>query len=318
MHSTAGEDLRHFRHTRADSWRFDPSSMDATPASYNTCRSNGETGLGTEPVVEVSVRNSISIVSAALSAVIGIGAASAADLPRPYTKAPAMAPMVSTWTGCYVGGNIGAGWQRTTTTDVNPSNAGSFSDAGTDTGSGIVGGGQVGCDYQFASNWVVGVQGMFDGADVKGSHFAPFAYAGDNTERFAARTDWFGTLTARIGYAVTPQALLYLKGGVAWVHTNYSDADASGTIFVPYTGVVSSTRIGWTIGGGGEYRLNQNWSLFAEYDYIGLGSKTLGYTYTCGAVCGFNDPYFYSEKQNLQTVLVGLNYRFGGPIVAKY
>src|SRR5476651_2502193 len=105
--------------------------MDAAPASYNNCRSNGETGFGTEPLVEVFVRNSKSIIFAALSAVIGIGAASAADLPRPYTKAPAMAPMVSTWTGCYVGGNVGAGWQRTSATDVDPSNAGAFSDAGT-------------------------------------------------------------------------------------------------------------------------------------------------------------------------------------------
>jgi outer membrane immunogenic protein len=251
----------------------------------------------------------------AISAMAGIGAASAADLPaRTYTKAPPpMVPVVSTWTGCYVGGNIGAGWQRTRATDVDPSNAGAFADAGSDTASGIVGGGQVGCDYQFASNWVVGVQGMVDGADVRGSHFAPFAYASDNTELFSVKSNWFGTLTARIGYAVMPQALLYLKGGVAWVHTNYTDSDSSGSVFVPYVGTASSTRTGWTIGGGGEYRLNQNWSLFAEYNYIDLGSKTLGYTYTCGAVCGFSDPYLYSEKQNLQTVLVGLNFRFGGP-----
>jgi outer membrane immunogenic protein len=275
-------------------------------------------GFGNGPVVEGSVRNSKSIVFAALSVVIGIGAASAADLPRPYTKAPPMVPVVSSWTGCYVGGNIGGGWQRTGATDVDPANAGAFSDAGRDTGNGVVGGGQVGCDYQFASNWVVGVQGMFDGSGVKGSHSAPFAYAGDNTEFFSARTDWFGTLTARIGYAVMPQALLYLKGGVAWVHTNYSDDDSSGTVFVPYAGQVSSTRTGWTIGGGGEYLLSRNWSLFAEYNYIGLGSKTLAYTYSCGAGCGFDDPYFFSEKQNLQTVIVGLNYRFGGPVVARY
>ncbi len=257
------------------------------------------------------------VVSAALSAVIGLGVASAADLPRPYTKAPPPVPVVSTWTGCYVGGNIGYGQQRTRTTDVDHSNTG-FADVGSDTGSGVVGGGQVGCDYQFASNWVVGIQGMFDGADVHGSHFAPFAYAIDNTEAFSNKTNWFGTLTARLGYAVMPQALLYVKGGVAWVHTNYVDADPSGTIFVPYSGQASATRTGWTVGGGGEYLLGQNWSVFAEYNYIGLGSKTTPFTYSCGAGCGFDDPYLYSEKQNLQTVLVGLNYRFGGPIVAKY
>jgi len=264
------------------------------------------------------VRNSLSIVSAALSALIGIGAASAADLPRPYTKAPVVVPAIYTWTGCYVGGNLGGGWQRTTATDVDPSNAGAFSDAGTDRGSGVVGGGQIGCDYQFASNWVVGVQGMVDGADVHGSHIAPFAYAGDNTELISPATDWFGTLTARLGYAVSPQALLYVKGGAAWVHTNYSDADPANPLGPSYSGGASSTRTGWLIGGGGEYLLTQNWSIFAEYNYIGLGTKTLAFTYNCGAVCGFNDPYLYSEKQNLQTLLVGVNYRFGGSVVAKY
>jgi opacity protein-like surface antigen len=61
-----------------------------------------------------------------------------------------------------------------------------------------------------------------------------------------------------------------------------------------------------------------NWSVFAEYSYIGLGSKTRGYTYNCGAGCGFPDPYLYSDKNNFQSVLVGVNYRFGGPVVAKY
>jgi outer membrane immunogenic protein len=264
------------------------------------------------------VRNSLSIFSAALSAVIGITAASAADLPRPYSKAPPMAPVVYTWTGCYVGGNLGYGWQRTSTTDVDPSNAGAFADAGTDRGHSVVGGGQIGCDYQFGSNWVVGVQGMLDGSDVHSSHIASLAYAGDNTELFSTGTNWFGTLTARLGYAVSPQTLLYVKGGAAWVHTNYLDADSSGTLFLPYSGGASSTRTGWTIGGGGEFRLTQNWSIFAEYNYIGLGSKTLAFSYNCGAVCGFNNPYLFSVKQDLQMVLVGLNYRFGGPVVAKY
>src|SRR6266702_6333658 len=95
---------------------------------------------------------------------------------------------------------------------------------------GVVGGGQICCDYQFAPKWVLGIQGMFDDADVNGSHVAPFSYAADNTETFRARTDWFATLTARIGYAVSSQAMLYFKGGVAWAKSRYSDADPSGTV----------------------------------------------------------------------------------------
>ncbi|HEY1979845.1 MAG TPA: outer membrane beta-barrel protein [Xanthobacteraceae bacterium] len=239
--------------------------------------------------------------------------ANAADMPikaRPLPTAP-----VSSWTGCYAGGNIGAGWQRTSTRDAEPLTPPPL-DTGADTGTGVVGGGQIGCDAQVAPNWVVGIQGMFDGADINGSHVAPFAYALDTTERFSAKADWLATLTGRIGYAVLPQALLYIKGGAAWVRDHYSDVDP--TPAVPYVGVANATRTGWTLGGGSEYLLGRNWSVFAEYDYIGLGSDTLPFTYNCGAGCGFNNPYHYSEKQNLQTVLVGLNYRIGGPIVAKY
>jgi outer membrane immunogenic protein len=255
------------------------------------------------------------LLVACIAAAICGTPAFAADMPvkaRSVSAAP-----VSTWTGCYAGGNIGGGWQKTTTRDAEPTTAPPL-DTGADTGTGVVGGGQIGCDYQVTPNWVVGIQGMFDGADLKGSHVAPFAYAGDTTETFSSKTDWLATLTGRIGYAVSPQALLYVKGGAAWVHSHYSDADPSAVPIVPYLGVASATRTGWTLGGGSEYLLGRNWSVFAEYDYIGLGSDTLAFTYNCGAACGFNNPYHYSEKQNLQTVLVGLNYRFGGPVFAKY
>jgi outer membrane immunogenic protein len=227
-----------------------------------------------------------------------------------YNKAPPMVP-VSTWTGCYVGGNVGAGWSRAQTNDDDPTAAGS-ADAGRHTATGIVGGGQIGCDYQFASNWVVGVQGMFDGADVRGSHLAPFAYNGTNTETFSSKVDWFVTATARLGYLVTPQTLLYVKGGGAWVHTKYSDADPSGTVYNPFVGNSSATRTGWTIGGGGEYKFSPNWSVFAEYNYVGLGTNTSPYYYTCTGRCNFlANPFHYANRQDLQTVLVGLNYRFG-------
>lgn len=251
-------------------------------------------------------------------AISAVGA-SAADMAPRYTKAAPMAPVVTTWTGCYVGGNIGYGWQKNTTTDVDPSNAGSFADVGNDTGSGVVGGGQVGCDYQFSGNWVIGVQGLFDGADVAGSHIDPFAYSRDFSEAHSTKADWFGTLTVRLGYAVTPDTLLYVKGGGAWVHEKLVDSDPFATnVFPAYTGQATATRAGWTVGGGGEYKFNMNWSVFAEYNYIGLGDKTSAYSYDCGTACGFPNPYLFSNRNNFQNVLVGLNYRFGGPVVAKY
>jgi outer membrane immunogenic protein len=162
---------------------------------------------------------------------------------------------------------------------------------------------------------------MFDGASVNGNHVASIAYAGDASETFSSRVDWFSTLTARLGYAVMPQTLLYVKGGAAWAHESYKDVDPSGLINPPYAGQAGGTRTGWTIGAGGEYLLSPNWSVFVEYNYVDFGSKVFAFTYNCGAACGFPDPYHYSERQNLQTVLVGLNYRFNwgnGPVVARY
>jgi outer membrane immunogenic protein len=243
----------------------------------------------------------------------------AADLPinAPVFKAPVAAPVYS-WIGCYIGGNVGYGWQGNKPSD--PSFSG---DIGSDTGSGVVGGGQVGCDYQFSgSKWVVGIAGMFDGAGVKGSHSVPFAYAGDSAETMTFNTDWFATLTGRVGYAVVPQALLYFKGGAAWAHTTYSDVDPSGATYAPFSGQANATPSGWTIGGGTEYAFRPNWSVFVEYDYIDLGSRNVALTYNCGAGCGFANPYTFRETQNLQTILVGLNYRFGGigtaPFSARY
>jgi outer membrane immunogenic protein len=220
----------------------------------------------------------------------------------PVYKAPAAA--VYNWTGCYVGGNIGYGWQKSTSTDVDPTGVPPF-DAGTNTGTGIVGGGQIGCDFQVAPNWVLGIQGMFDGADVKGSHIVPFSYAGTNTNTRETRTDFFATLTARIGYIVSPQAMLYFKGGAAWVKSRYSDTDPSGSNFVPFWGQARGTRTGWTIGGGGEYLLRPDWTVFIEYNYVDLGSKTFAFSYTCVGTCDFANPYLYAQKQNLQTILIG-------------
>src|SRR5882757_8487159 len=90
------------------------------------------------------------------SAILSLGSAplaTAADMrvKAPIYKTPAAA--VYNWTGCYVGGNIGYGWQKSTSTDVDPTGVPPF-DACTNTGTGTVGGGQVGCDFQVAPNWV--------------------------------------------------------------------------------------------------------------------------------------------------------------------
>src|SRR6266536_3436233 len=144
--------------------------------------------------------------------------AHAADLrarrPPPPPPPPVVAPVpVFSWTGCYIGANIGGAWAHKDFS-VNGFDDGSHS------ASGIAGGGQIGCDYQFASNWLIGIQGMFDGADLTGDHSF-----GDET--FHTKVRWFGTVTGRLGFLVTPSFLIYGKGGVAFVGDHHSFTEDS-------------------------------------------------------------------------------------------
>ena len=135
----------------------------------------------------------------------------AADLPtKPvYKAAPAPMP-VATWTGCYVGANIGWSEHRAEVFDQVPSPPVSV---GSHSASGFAGGGQAGCDYQ-VGQWVFGIGGLFDGADVRGHHNDQFG------NEWITKTPWFATLTGRIGFSVQPMSLIYFRGGAAWVRAD--------------------------------------------------------------------------------------------------
>ena len=122
--------------------------------------------------VMIRAGRAVSLAFAAI-ATLGASAASAADLAaRPFTKAPApvyQAPI--SWTGCYGGGNVGAGWDRFNAGEVGFAGVPTpFVDYGSNTGSSLIGGGQIGCDYQFASNWLVGIQGKAEFGDIDSSN----------------------------------------------------------------------------------------------------------------------------------------------------
>ena len=137
-----------------------------------------------------------------LAAAIGLAAsqASAADLPR---KAPAYippAPPPITWTGCYIGANIGGIFGRFKA-------EGPFGGEFSEDGSGFAGGGQIGCDYQFAgTGWVIGFRNMFDGTTAHRDRTIQFGSLAGGDIDFHTR--WFDTLTGRLGYAVAPAWLL--------------------------------------------------------------------------------------------------------------
>jgi outer membrane immunogenic protein len=219
-----------------------------------------------------------------------VAGASAADLPRPapapvYTKAP---PAAWTWTGCYGGGNVGGGW-----TDMSFFDPTLGLDHGTANGAGIVGGGQVGCDYQ-AGSFVFGIQGMFDGTGIKGSGQSPTGLIANSST-----IPWLATLTGRIGFTVLPTTLIYAKGGAAWVRDELTETTAATSSASNYT------ASGWTAGGGLEHMFMPHWSVFIEYDYLGFGTRTSAFT---ALPAGPTFPI--NTTQNVQMGLVGVNFRF--------
>jgi outer membrane immunogenic protein len=243
-------------------------------------------------------------------AALAVGSpAIAADLSMP-TKAPIMAPApYFSWSGCYAGAHIGWGWGKAKFADSVASQSSiDFSGFGRTAGvnsSGAIFGGQLGCNYQFSSNWVIGVEGMVAGADINGRDVDPFSFGNLTLQ---TKTDWLASATARLGYT-WGQTLFYVKGGGAWAH-NKSLLEFSG---YSATSSVDHTRSGWTVGAGVEWAFGSNWSTFVEYDHYGFGSKTVNFAFPGGFVTSVD------FKQDIDTVKIGVNYRFGGsPVVAKY
>ena len=215
------------------------------------------------------------------SAAAFVQSASAADLPRKMAPAPVMLP-APTWTGCYIGGNIGAAWGRA---DINAATGGGVSG----TNSGFTGGGQIGCDYQFAgSGFVIGIRDMFNGSSLKSSGVIPAGPLAGATGESSTR--WVNTFTGRIGYSVIPAGLLYFQGGGAWARTDQT-VTAGGV----QIGQFGSTKGGYTVGGGWEYKFAPNWSAFVEYNYMDFGTSS-GVTTTGVAV---------NLKRDMQNLLVG-------------
>jgi len=258
---------------------------------------------------------------AAISAVFGNSAVLAADLARPiYSKAPVIAQAPASWGGCYLGGNLGAGWDSTHTDGLALAGVPFPSpfDYGSSRGSGFIGGGQIGCDYQFASNWVVGLQGKADFGPINSSN--PVAIIPGITADYRLKNT--EDVTARIGYAFGPSVLAYVKGGAAWANLRASsvpNGEQAGEIG-------NILRVGYTVGAGVEWKISHGWSLFGEYNYMDFGTKTspLYSTGLANPAWGFGATGALSDtvamKLRSQQVVVGVNYRFdwGGPLVAKY
>ena len=240
----------------------------------------------------------ISSFIVAASFAVGLSqAATAADLPRKAPPAPPPPP--PSWTGCYVGVNVGAARGRFELDAA----GGDFHRSNT----GFAGGGQLGCDYQFAgSGLVLGFRNMFDGTtNHRDRTFSFVTPTGTGVATTEFRNRWFDALTGRVGYSWGP-GLLYFQGGGVW-----SRIERDITVVVPglvVAGSTSDTKTGWTVGGGAEYRFAPHWSVFLEGNYYDFGSRDrVIFTPAATACVG---GCLFSGKTTAVSVLAGVNYRF--------
>ena len=232
----------------------------------------------------------------ALVALAATVPALAADLgARTYAKAPAYAVPIYNWTGFYIGGHVGGAFSSDNNFNglalTNSSN-GRF-----------LGGLQAGADYQFAPNWVAGIEGQYSwlASNNNGAIF-PNGLVYTNNQR------GLGSLTGRVGYTWGP-GLLYAKGGYAY--SDNRDTLTFAGVPVPFA-LSSGHQNGYTVGAGVEYMFAPNWSAKAEYMYYNFGNSQF---VAPAALVPFGS--FHNDDHTLK---VGVNYRFNwaSPVVARY
>jgi outer membrane immunogenic protein len=206
-----------------------------------------------------------------LAAALYIGApltAFAADLPvapPPPPRAAVFVPPPFTWTGIYVGGNIGWGWTNLNLTDTGPAPFGFgqvFPLGSTQSVSqnNFLGGAQIGVNWQF-QQFVIGAEGDFDATAIKNSQGAGGFGSGSYSN------PWMSTFAARFGWAAD-RALFFGKAGGAYMQEKYNfNANDGSTV----TGTFN--RWGWMLGAGVEYAVMDNVTLKVEYNYLNFGTQ---------------------------------------------
>lgn len=232
--------------------------------------------------------------------------ASAADLPaQTYSKAPVMLPALYDWSGFYLGLNGGWGTEHRCWDTITTTGTVGVSDGCHDTSGGFAGG-QMGYRFQTGS-WVYGLDMQGDWANLKGSSVSIANPANINRSRM----DAFGLFTGQIGYAFNT-ALLYFKGGAAVIaDRNDIVTAANGVVLATAPG---DNRWGGTIGLGAEFTFAPNWSAGVEWDHLFIANNNTVFTTVIGNTIVSTDRV----RGDADMVSVRVNYRWGGPVVAKY
>lgn len=180
-----------------------------------------------------------------------------------------------------------------------------------------------GFNWQFAPQWVVGIEGDYGYADkttsLRGMEYpVSTRLTGSAADSFSVKTTWDASARARIGYLPTPAVMLYATGGAAWLHieststcnisinANCSPVIGSGPLSITN----STTKLGWTVGGGIEAMLSPNWIARGEYRYADFG--TIGNSDRRLLIGGAIEQIVsYDLHMKAHTATFGLAYKFG-------
>ncbi len=287
------------------------------------------------------------LVLGSLSLVVFTAAAGAADMYAPaagpggYKDEPV--PYLS-WTGFYVGGNFGGGWQHSEWTGntalIALGNPGTQTFSFDQNASGVLGGGQAGFNYQLPSNVVVGIEADFDWSDINGSTgfcstnitphpSSPGTYG--SCTRAGSKLEDFGTLRGRLGYAFE-DVLLYGTGGFAWGQSSTSSyqtcaaepggslkctGQGGGPAFTGGNASGSATIGGWAAGAGAEWRFQPNWSVRLEYLHLQFNNiaQSFAISGTWPSPAGtFASTTNTRTNTDVDIARVGVNYLFNRDI----
>jgi outer membrane immunogenic protein len=252
---------------------------------------------------------------AMLASFAAIQSASAADL---ALKAPPPPPVVDEWTGWYAGLNLGGSWGRSSTTYTGvgfvPFTTSQHMD-------GVLGGGQVGYNWQFNRSWVLGLEADIQGTGERGTAnlativippvpgnlalgIPGITSAGSLTQKLP----WFGTVRARLGAEPSSNWLLYVTGGLAYGEirsTLNTNALTTTGVATATSASVNNNRAGWTVGVGSEWMFAHQWSAKLEYLYMDYGHISDGFIGT-----GSFATVAINSHVTDNVVRAGVNYHF--------
>jgi outer membrane immunogenic protein len=273
----------------------------------------------------------------------------AADMPL---KAPPPQPVTVpySWNGFYLGGEVGGAWSDNTL-NYSPNDQVAAPLINGDAGplgqqpfpsipirqAGVVGGFEVGYNWQFSRQWLVGLETDFSFSGIRGhasgtSVFVPAApgFAGfTNIVNASQATDWYGTIRGRAGWLATPNLLLFGTGGFAYGRVGDSanhvmgsaPGNFAGDVVGPisaicfanmpcFAGASSAIRAGWTAGGGAEWLFDQHWSAKVEYQFVNLGTETERLTALATVPSTSPSSFNILFREQFHVIRVGLNYKF--------